>query len=104
MHLIYKNTGSSGSVQLRGGVVPQAGTVEYCIGGTWRAVCHNNWDDKDAFVVCRQLGFPATGTYVHIMNCMHYNYTYLYRCCSISKLILWNPSFSKEHLFQLLWK
>ena len=55
------NTGTSGSVQLHGGVIPEAGTVEYCISGTWRAVCHGNWDYKDAFVVCRQLGFPATG-------------------------------------------
>ena len=55
------NTGSNGNVQLRGGVIPEAGTVEYCISGRWRAVCGNNWDYKDAFVVCRQLGFPATG-------------------------------------------
>ena len=53
--------GSSGSVQLRGGVVPEAGTVEYCSGGTWKAVCHSNWYYQNAFVVCRQLGFPATG-------------------------------------------
>ena len=48
-------------MQLRGGIVPEAGTVEYCVNGTWKAVCDNNWDYKDAFVVCRQLGFPATG-------------------------------------------
>ena len=41
--------------------MPKAGTVEYCVSGTWKAVCDTNWDYKEAFVVCRQLGFPATG-------------------------------------------
>ena len=53
--------GTSGSVQLRGGIVPEAGTVEYCVGGTWKAVCDSSWDYRDAFVTCRQLRFPATG-------------------------------------------
>ena len=48
---------------MRGGVVPEAGTVEFCSGGTWKAVCDSNWDYKDAFVVCRELGLPATGKY-----------------------------------------
>ena len=41
--------------------MPEAGTVEYCVSGTWKAVCDNSWDHKEAFVVCRQLEFPATG-------------------------------------------
>ena len=59
--LIFLLSGTEGSVQLRGGVVPEAGTVEFCIGGVWQAVCDSNWDYKDAFVVCRELQFPATG-------------------------------------------
>ena len=39
----------------------EAGTVEYCVSGKWRAICDHAIDYKDAFVVCRQLGFPATG-------------------------------------------
>ena len=58
---IYIYLGTNGSVQLRGGLVPEAGTVEYCASGTWKAVCDNRWDHREAFVVCRQLGFPATG-------------------------------------------
>ena len=53
--------GTNGGMRLRGGIVPEAGTVEYCTGGTWKAVCDYNWGYKDSFVVCRQLGFPATG-------------------------------------------
>ena len=53
--------GSSGSVRLRGGDIPEEGVVEYCTGGTWKAVCDTNWDNKNAFVVCRQMGLPATG-------------------------------------------
>ena len=62
--VIVKHAGTPGSVQLRGGIVPEAGTVEYCINGIWMAVCSSDWDYKDAFVVCRQLEFPATGKHV----------------------------------------
>ena len=37
--------------------------MELCINGGWTGVCDVTWDYKDAFVVCRQLGFPATGTH-----------------------------------------
>ena len=57
-------------MQLRDGVIPEAGTVEYCINGVWKAVCHNSWDYKDAFVVCRQLGYPATGKKKRHRRCM----------------------------------
>ena len=53
-------------MRLRGGVVPEAGTVEYCNGRTWQAVCDSNWDGKASTVICRQLGFPATGKSIQI--------------------------------------
>ena len=53
--------GSHGTVRLIDGLIPEEGTVEVCVNAVWSSVCHWSWDYKDAFVVCRQLGYPATG-------------------------------------------
>ena len=37
-----------------------------CVGERWRELCYSGWDYKEAFVVCRQLGLPATGECVLI--------------------------------------
>ena len=38
-----------------------AGRIEVYVREEWRAVCHSSWDDNDAQVVCRQLGFSDIG-------------------------------------------
>ena len=53
--------GSHGTVRLIGGLIPEEGTVEVCVYGMWSSVCPSYWNYKDVFVVCRQLGYPATG-------------------------------------------
>ena len=39
----------------------RAGHVEVCVGGQYGTVCNNNWDNQEASVLCRQLGFSPHG-------------------------------------------
>ena len=48
---------SEGEVRLVDGRTEKDGRVEICLNGFWGSVCDVNWDERDARVVCRQLGF-----------------------------------------------
>ena len=55
-----------GAVSLSNQVLSFIGLVQLCRNGKWEHICANGWDNNDASVVCKQLGFPPSGKLLYI--------------------------------------
>ena len=64
MLLICTGVCTNGEVRLQGSYNDLIGRVEVCVYGEWYTVCDRQWDDNDAAVICRQLGYSSYGTYM----------------------------------------
>ncbi|RVE59829.1 hypothetical protein OJAV_G00192150 [Oryzias javanicus] len=51
-----------GAARLVGSSTSGSGRVEIYLNGQWGAVCNSHWTDRDASVICRQLGLGDIGT------------------------------------------
>ncbi|XP_036428468.1 neurotrypsin [Colossoma macropomum] len=51
-----------GAVRLVGSSSSKSGRLEVYLNGQWGSVCDSHWTDRDASVVCRQLGLGEIGT------------------------------------------
>uniref|UniRef100_A0AAY5K703 Neurotrypsin n=1 Tax=Esox lucius TaxID=8010 RepID=A0AAY5K703_ESOLU len=51
-----------GAARLVGETSSGSGRVEVYLNGQWGAVCNSHWTDRDASVICRQLGLGEIGT------------------------------------------
>ena len=61
----------AGNVRLEDGIDFSNGRVEVCKYWTWGAICTDQWDDKDARVVCGKLGFNPDGSYTLVFILLH---------------------------------
>ena len=49
-------------IRLVGGAHPMEGRVEIHINGAWSTICGDEWDDREAQMVCRELTpYPFDG-------------------------------------------
>ena len=55
---------SDWDLRLVGRSTQSDGALEVCIQGSWKRLIFGKWDDKNADVTCKQLGFLGGGNLV----------------------------------------
>lgn len=63
---------TAGEIRLTEGQTRYEGLVEICWKNSWKSICPSSWDNSEAQVVCRQLGFTSIGLYQywHYTDCI----------------------------------
>ena len=60
IHLPPPTDCENGDLRLVNGQTETEGRIEVCINDSYATICDNRWDELDAIVACRQLGFSST--------------------------------------------
>ena len=58
---------SDSDIRLIGGSKESEGRVEVCLNNVYGTVCDDFWDELEARVVCRQLGYSGNGRYESVV-------------------------------------
>ena len=51
----------TGDIRIAGSSFARLGRIEVCINSTWGTICDDYWDNNDASVICKQLGYSPYG-------------------------------------------
>ena len=56
-----------------GGSTTLSGRLEICYNNIWGTICDDSWDQPDAAVACRKLGFSEAGETLFLFGCVRHS-------------------------------